>query len=111
MGYTSFVRTNSDFYVTDPDQTNIVDQARKVGADVAIYFTAPAGRETVNMPIAEGFTQGYSTQTQISSVDSAGIASLNPIGTATTWTPGQTYYRMAPTSVTRTAHYIEFLAR
>jgi hypothetical protein len=28
----------------------------------------------------------------------------------TTWTPGQTYYKMVPTSVERTGHYIVFLA-
>jgi hypothetical protein len=67
----------------DQSPSDIIEQARRVGADVAIYGDYPVGRETVNYPKLVAFSTGPNAQN---------------------------YYRITPTQVMRSAFFIEFLA-
>jgi hypothetical protein len=113
IGVCDFNRVDALAMGANPIEKQILAQAKQVKADMAVYYTAPAGVETVNAPVVTGFSEGGMNTTQTNETYSVPGSSdtINGTGTSTTWTPGQTYYKMMPTSVELIGHYIVFLAR
>jgi len=112
IGFCGFSRIDAFTEGATPIEKQILAQAKQVKADVAVYYTAPAGAETVNAPVATGFSEGGLSTTQTNETYSIPGSSdtINGTGTSTTWSSRQNYYRMAPTSIERTGHYTVFLA-
>jgi hypothetical protein len=112
IGVCGFNRADALAQGANPIEKQILAQAKQVKADIAVYYTAPAGSEIVNAPVVAGFSEGGLSTTRTNETYSIPGSSdtINGTGASTTWTPGQTYYTMMPTSVERTGHYIVFLA-
>ena len=62
MGYSSFSNLDvpqSPFDLSAPIPDQITAQAKRIGADVALYWTVNEGREDINAPLLSG---GYVPQ-------------------------------------------------
>jgi hypothetical protein len=85
VGYTSFWQTpGSDGEVPTQSLDAILEQARRVGAEVAVYRDYPDGTETVDRPRLDSFTTGVNATN---------------------------YYSVVPVEVQKTSFQIDFLAR
>jgi hypothetical protein len=69
-----------------PSQSDILDQARRVRAEVAIYFSVPQGREILNMPAATEVSPGSFSHTTINA-QNGDLGMPQTIGTVETYTP------------------------
>jgi hypothetical protein len=60
VGYDEYSTLPGPFgQYTGPSRREILDQARRVGADVAIFGAYPGGQETITVPVSQGFNNGY----------------------------------------------------
>jgi hypothetical protein len=87
IGYDSFSELNVRDFVTGGyagvTESDIMDQAKRVGADVVICGSNVVGRETVNQPALDSFSTGANATA---------------------------YFKMIPTEVTRTGYWMGFFA-
>jgi hypothetical protein len=56
IGYTGFVHTAdvTPFDVSAPTEEQILNQARRIHAAIALYYTVPQGQQEMNVPLSLG---------------------------------------------------------
>jgi hypothetical protein len=109
VGFSTFTHVFVPMDLNAPNPNDMLDQARKVRADIVLYYTVPQGYVEMNVPVVSQVDPSTSSRTIINAQDDTGIS--HQIGTATTWTPGQIHWQFGQRSCLRAANYVEFLAR
>jgi hypothetical protein len=102
VGYSSFSHAEVPLDLFSLSQTDIIDQAKKVHADIALYFTEPMGSKIMTVPISSN--PSISAQTTVIDQNGQSVGSFQ-----TTISPPNPW-NYADRAVPLTGICVEFLA-